>query len=155
MYLLLRIQAACKPLLHQKCSKSHHTQCPMRYCCRVPLDPRTGLYLLEAWYLRLYMGLYSEWCQKVFACKESLRSFVLKAFVSKTICTKSFTIYMCLGTLTNVCIKCILVSIASTISVIFIGLGSSLCSIRMNYYMHRQQHQSQLLWIRTATQSPW
>jgi len=52
MYLLVRIPAACMQRLHQMCSRSHHTQCPMHYCCRFPLDPRNGLYHLEAWCLR-------------------------------------------------------------------------------------------------------
>ena len=48
-YLLMKIQAVCMQLLHQMYPKSHHTQCPMHYCCKFPLDLQNSLYHLEVW----------------------------------------------------------------------------------------------------------
>ena len=53
-YLLVKIQAVCKPLLHQMCSRNHHTQCPMCYCCRFQLDLCNSLYYHEVWCHHLY-----------------------------------------------------------------------------------------------------
>ena len=46
-YLLMKIQAVCMQLLYHKYPRSHHTQCPMHYCCKFPLDLQNGLYYLK------------------------------------------------------------------------------------------------------------
>ena len=47
MYLLIKIPALCRQPWHQMYSTGHHTQCPMHYCCRFPLDLHNCLYYLE------------------------------------------------------------------------------------------------------------
>ena len=48
---LLGIPTVCKPLLHQKETRSHHTQCPRSHSSTPPHDPRRRLFHPQVWYL--------------------------------------------------------------------------------------------------------